>query len=88
MVELEGGIVDEDTIAARALVLMAVGLHERWKSHVSFHFTKGLSSETQKTIILDTDEQLLMVGVHVRVTILQASVNLATFNSVVTFLRS
>ena len=34
MVELESGIVDEDTIAARALVLMAVGIRERWKSRV------------------------------------------------------
>ena len=81
VVDLGGGIVDEETIASEALVLMAVGIRKRWKSPVSFHFTKGLSSETQKTIILDAVEQLFMVGVHVRVIICDgASVNLATLN--------
>ena len=81
VVDLGGGIDDADSIANEALVLMAVGIRKRWKAPVSFHFTKGLTSETQKTLILDAIEQLYHVGLNVRVIICDGcATNLATLN--------
>ena len=53
------------------IVHLAVGtcIRKRWKALVSFHLTKGLKSETQKTIALDAIELLCYVGLNVRLVI-------------------
>ena len=62
-------------------MFMEVGLREYWKAPMAYCFTKGITANKQKQLILDVIQALHDADVHVRVIIMDAcNTNISTFN--------
>ena len=77
--DIGNGIGDTNREAKEALVLMAVGMKESWKMPVSFHLTRGVTAEQQKTLIMAAIDALREQNIHVRVVTFDgAATNMST----------
>lgn len=63
-VDLGDGLNETD-VASEALVLMVVGILRHWKAPVGYYFTKTLSPETQKVLVVHAIEELHAHGLTV-----------------------
>ena len=52
-------------IGTNALVLMAVGMKNKWKLPISFHFTAGLSAKTLSVLVKQAIDSLHQLNIHV-----------------------
>ena len=58
---------------------MAVGMREKWKIPVSYHLTRGLTADQQKTLIICAIDALQEQNIQVRVVTFDgAATNVAT----------
>ena len=77
--DIGNGIGDTTREAKEALVLMAVGMKEKWKMPVSFHLTRGVTADQQKTLIMAAIDALQEQNIHVRVVTFDGAVtNMST----------
>ena len=62
-VDLGNGPEEEE--AKEALVFMLVGISGGWKAPIAYYFTKGLSAETQKELVLHALNKVQEIGFEV-----------------------